>query len=433
MNGTLRRGTVALAVAAGLLLASACGDDGGDGGGGGDITWWHIQPANSPVSAMWDQFASEFNTENPDGPQAATTFYENDAFKANLATAMQGGDPPDLFQSWGGGGLAQQVEAGQVRDLTDEIPEVIEQISPGALEPYTIDGRVYGLPWSLGMIGIWYNTELFDEAGIAEEPATWSELLDAVQQLKDNDITPIALGGADKWPGHYWWTYPAMRLAGADAFAQAHESQSFDNPAFVQAGQMVEELVALDPFQEGFLAAGYEQADGQAQLMGNGGAAMELMGHWAGQAQVDNAGLEGEDADAQHARLGWFPFPAVEGGAGDPSEALGGGDGIAVGANAPDEVFDLLRHIFDSYQALVDADAGIMPTVQSAIETITDPNRSEILQTLGAAAGFQLYLDQDFPPAVGLQVNDSTAALIAGESSPEEVVSSVNEVFANEG
>ena len=40
---------------------------------------------------------------------------------------MQSGNPPDLFQSWGGGTLAQQVEAGLVRPIDDEIADVKDE------------------------------------------------------------------------------------------------------------------------------------------------------------------------------------------------------------------------------------------------------------------------------------------------------------------
>jgi raffinose/stachyose/melibiose transport system substrate-binding protein len=43
--------------------------------------------------------------------------------------------------------------------------------------------------------------------------------------------------------------------------------------------------------------------------------------------------------------LGFFPFPTVEGGAGDPSDVLGGCDGFAVGKNAPKEVIDFVRFL----------------------------------------------------------------------------------------
>ena len=40
------------------------------------------------------------------------TVLENEAFKTKLATSIQSGDVPDLFQSWGGGIMAAQADAG---------------------------------------------------------------------------------------------------------------------------------------------------------------------------------------------------------------------------------------------------------------------------------------------------------------------------------
>lgn len=423
-----------------MLLASACGDDGGGGGddGGsesGPIDWWTIQPSDGELGQLWVTLGNEFSTANAES-QVTNTPYENDAFKSALTTAVQGEDPPDLYQSWGGGVLREQVEAGQVRDLTDELADVIATISPGALQPYTIDGRVYGLPWNMGMVGFWYNTELFEEAGITAPPATWSEFLTVVQQLKDAGITPIALGEADRWPGHFWFAYLAMRTAGLPALQQAYDNNSLDNPGFVQAGQLLEELVAMDPFQEGWQSVGYEEGDGQSATMGNGDAAMELMGHWAPRAQVQWAGLQdesGEPTEEGQAVLdarGFFPFPTVEGGAGAATEIFGGGDGFAVGGNAPDSIFDFIRHIYQNYQRVIDS-GGVVTVINGA--TPEDPTVLPVLETLSAGTGFQLYLDQDWPPAVADEVLAATEALYNGQASPEEVVSRINEVWGREG
>jgi raffinose/stachyose/melibiose transport system substrate-binding protein len=51
-----------------------------------------------------------------------------------------------------------------------------------------------------------------------------------------------------------------------------------------------------------------------------------------------------------------------------------------------------------------------------------------VAQTLAAATGFQLYLDQAYPPAVGAQVNDSVAELIAGKKTPEAVTADITKV-----
>ena len=63
------------------------------------------------------------------------TVLENTALKDKIAAEMQSGNPPDLFQSWGGGTLAQQVEAGLVRPIDDEIADVKDSINAGRPEP----------------------------------------------------------------------------------------------------------------------------------------------------------------------------------------------------------------------------------------------------------------------------------------------------------
>ena len=72
-----------------------------------------------------------------------------------------------------------------------------------------IDGKQYGLPYNFGMVGFWYNKDLFEQAGIAAPPATWDELLADVQTLKDKGIVPISLaaGAADAWTAMFWWAY----------------------------------------------------------------------------------------------------------------------------------------------------------------------------------------------------------------------------------
>lgn len=52
-----------------------------------------------------------------------------------------------------------------------------------------------------------------------------------------------------------------------------------------------------------------------------------------------------QDAKAYDANLGWFPFPSVDGGKGDASDALGGGDGFAIGKNAPPAAIDFIRFL----------------------------------------------------------------------------------------
>ena len=77
--------------------------------------------------------------------------------------------------------------------------------------------------------------------------------------------------------------------------------------AFVQAGTELKKLIDLQPFQKGFLAAPWTVADGQAATMGNGKAAMELMGQWAPGAMQANS--PDERGHRRQARL--VPLPGL--------------------------------------------------------------------------------------------------------------------------
>jgi len=220
------------------------------------ITWWHIQVADDQ-KALWQEMADEYMAAHPN-VTIEITVLENEAFKTKITTVMQSGNPPDIFQSWGGGGMNEYVKAGLLKDITADLEKDgwKDTFSPGALGVFSYDGKFYGVPRDMGAVGFWYNKDLFAQAGIEAPPTTWSEFLEVVKTLKAAGITPIALGGGDKWPGAFYWEYLAVRIGGKAAFDAAYSRQgAFTDEPFVEAGRKLQELVALEPFQEGFLGA----------------------------------------------------------------------------------------------------------------------------------------------------------------------------------
>lgn len=426
--GLSRRGFLAVSAAAGVGMTalSGCGgdSDGGSSDGTTTIEWWNIS-TTEPTKGVWAALAKKFEAQNPK-VKVKIVQMENDAYKSKMTALTASGKLPDIFHTWGGGVLQQQVDAGLVEDLTDRTKDFAEGLLPVAKEPYLLDDKVYGIPFDIGMIGFWYNKALFKDAGMAEPPATWSGFLDAVRKLKAKGITPLALAGKEKWPGMYYWAYLSMRTAGASALQKAYDDKDFTGDAFVQAGQHLQELVDLQPFQKGFLGAAYSSPTGQAATVGNGKAAMELMGQWAPVVQADSGKGLGDD-------LGFFPFPAVEGGEGTITEVFGGGGGHALRSGAPQEAVDFLK-FFASEATDVELvkKTGVIPVVPAAESALTDPNIKAVQAQLKAATGFQLYLDQAYAPAVGQEVNDSVAGLIAGSKSPQQVAESITKTAKEE-
>ncbi|MFG3436169.1 extracellular solute-binding protein [Nonomuraea sp. NPDC047897] len=423
-----------LAVIATAVLVTGCGG-GGDGSAAPEssnagapakvtLELWHLS-TTEPMKTIMATWAKEFETRHPHVTIKATVL-ENEAYKAKLTTLTQSGKAPDVFATWGGGVLRQQIDAGLVKDITADVAPALDGFTKAALTAYQFDGKTYGLPIDIGMVGFWYNKKLFAKAGITRPPGTWTEFLDAVGKLKASGTTPIALAGKEKWPGHYYWAYLAMRIGGLPALQQAAVDKSFATPDFVAAGTQLKALVDLQPFQKGFLGAGYSTPDGQSASVSNGKAAMELMGQWAPAVQQSSGKGLGDD-------LGFFPFPAVEGGKGTVTEAFGGGGGLAVGADAPAEAVEFLRYVTqkDVHAKSVEA-GGTLPVLKGEESAVKDPNLKIVADSLAAATGYQLYLDQAYPPAVGAEVNDSVAQLIAGTRTPQQVTEAITEVAKSE-
>ncbi len=388
------------------------------------IEWWHITSDPGPHQDAWQAMADAYMAELPN-VTVDITILENEAFKSKLTTVMQAGEPPDLFQSWGGGTMNTYADAGLLRDITPEVEgEWGDSFGAGALGVYAYNGVQYGVPWDMGMVGFWYNKDLFAQAGIDAPPETWEEFLTDVQMLKDAGITPIALGEGEKWPGHFYWVYLATRIGGQQAFLAATSREgAFTDAPYVQAGEELQRLIALEPFQEGFMAASHNDSEA---IMGDGEAAMLLMGQWAPEVMRVNSTSGEGIGDA----LGFFVFPAVEGGAGAITDAMGGGNGIAVGRDAPDEAVDFLRYLTNVDNQITLTEIGaIVPVVKGAEEAITNPAMVQVFEGVNQAQYFQLYYDQYMAPAVGEAVNDSVEGLFAGTMTPEEVAQAIDDAY----
>ena len=388
------------------------------------VDWWHITTGD-PGKTDFQSIADAYTAAHPN-VTIAITVLENEAFKTKLATSIQPGQVPDLFQSWGGGIMAAQADAGALKDITADIASWKDTINAGALSIYAYKGVQYGVPWDMGMIGVWYNKKLFSQAGVSAPPTTWEEYLAAIGKLKAAGITPLAIAGKDKWPSMHLWTYLVLRIGGGENLAGMVESGNWNTDACTKAGEQVLALNALDPYQAGFKAADY---NAEAAAVGNGKAAMEVMGQWAPSVQMDqSADKKGLGAD-----LGWFPFPTVAGGAGAPTDGVGGGNGIAVGKDAPPEALDFLK-FFNSVEnatKLNTDNIGLSPVVGTE-SAIKDPNLQAVLAGRGQATFMQLYLDQATSPAMGQAINDATIALFFGSSDPAKVCQAITDAAATQ-
>ncbi|MDE7016406.1 MAG: extracellular solute-binding protein [Lachnospiraceae bacterium] len=110
-----------------------------------------------------------------------------------LSTQLASGEGPDIIAD--GANFPARIKAGNVEDITDT--GLTDGFSKDGLALCSIDGKVYGVPCYGWFAGVFYNTELFEQAGITQVPETFDEFLEVCEKLSDNGIAPLSLGLAD--------------------------------------------------------------------------------------------------------------------------------------------------------------------------------------------------------------------------------------------
>lgn len=413
ISGNLLRAGAALALGIGIAQADTT------------VRMLHVE-TNPDTVAMWQQAAKDFSAEHP-GVTVDVQYLENEAYKAKLPTLLQSDERPNIIYSWSGGVMRAQNDAGFLADVTQAASSFTDRFSAGAAGAFNIDGKIVGAPNHLSEVVFFYNKELVAKAGV--DPTTiktWDEFLAAVKKVKDAGITPIIVGGGEKWPMHFYWSYLVMRHGGEEALAKARAGQDngFNNEAFIKAGQDLQELAALEPFQEGWLATLHLQAAG---LWADGKGAFQLMGSWLLNTQKNNA-TDGKGLAPEN--IGIMSFPIVEGGKGKPTDTLGGINGWLITEGSPPEAIEFVNFLLQEKYQDTAADKGFyIPSVVASAGKIADPLNKRMADDLAASTYHQIFFDQDLGPDVGRVVNDVSVAVAAGEMTPEEGAQAVQEAW----
>lgn len=162
--------------------------------------------SSSAEKRYYEEVVAAYEAEHPD-VDVEFEYLANEAYKTRLPTMLQSSQRPDIYYTWGGEGLRDQVDAGFVRDLSEPMRDGWQDIYPkSAVRAFTLDDRVYGAPLYATVVGIWTNTALTEQAGVdAQAIKTWEDFENAVVALREEGITPLVVGGQDGWPLHFYW------------------------------------------------------------------------------------------------------------------------------------------------------------------------------------------------------------------------------------
>lgn len=282
---------LALVLALALVLSlAACGSDKEPAGDKDETTSGKVKltvytcfPTAEPQGALVDKQIAAFEEANQD-IEVEHVADAHEAWATKLKTMIVGNNLPEVFISQPSD-LSVYAESGAYMDLTDMVeadPEWKDSFVAGTLNTMQYDNRIYGIPTSCYIEGVFYNQAIFDQCGLTF-PATYEELLNCIKVFKENNIVPFLVGGKDLWPVSMYTQFFMDRQAGYDVFSQScsDEGISINTPEVVKGLTKFQEVIEMGGFSESALTSG--EADIETLFL-QGKAAMMVNGSWfAGQ------------------------------------------------------------------------------------------------------------------------------------------------------
>ncbi|MFC5403489.1 ABC transporter substrate-binding protein [Cohnella soli] len=118
-------------------------------------------------------------------------------FKDFIKTRFAAGDASDVIMLHPGlSELLQYGQAGYLMDISGE--PFLSNFTQAALKATTQDGKVYGIPNDMAVLGVYYNKEIFNKLGLSV-PTNWDDFVADADKIKQSGTLPIAIGNNDGW------------------------------------------------------------------------------------------------------------------------------------------------------------------------------------------------------------------------------------------
>ena len=191
--------------------------------------------------------AAKFNKEFPH-IEVRTSVVPTADMPTKLATALAAGSPPDTCYIGAPSLMANVIDAGRVEPLDKFRPDIatLDWLEP--IKKLLIrDGHMYGIPVNCGVLGLYYNADLYKASGLDPDkpPTTWDELLSNAKAIAKPDkaiwghyfpTKPVSITADRFWLSYLW-------QAGGEWLSPDESEVAFNSAAGVEALQFYADMV----------------------------------------------------------------------------------------------------------------------------------------------------------------------------------------------
>ena len=294
-SGSWRRSARLIAAVVGMAVLTAACVTAGDTGGsetsqaGGEVEPIVAKEPSKPTtitfsvfssvggSPQFKKFAEDFHKKYPN-ITVEFQLVPSERATDKLVTQVAGGNPPDTAYM-----DSSAVEDFSSRNALVNLDPYIagskivdpDDYVDGFRQAVEFDGSMFGLPFDGETTGLFYRTDLFEQAGIDGPPRTWEEFEAAAQKL--TDTANKKYGFILFAPEAYYYWYPWLWQAGGDLLSEDQSSVAFDSPEGQKAAEFYVGLRKYSP--RDYLSS--NSYDGRVAFA-TGTVGMYMAGSWFG-------------------------------------------------------------------------------------------------------------------------------------------------------
>ena len=388
-----------------------------------EITWMFWDDLNATedlISIGYKDTVERFNKDYEGKYHVNVVTTNLEEYYAKLNALVAAGETPDCFIVSPGPNLDVYVEPGVAADLTSYVKADgwIDSFNggEGAFSQQTYDGKIYAVPLNIAAACVFYNTEMFETAGITTMPTDWQGMLDACEKLQGAGYTPLTISAGTAWCLSMLAGY-LCDSEGVDLAAIDSGSASWLDPEVVSATHKLVEISKY--FQP--TAAGDTNDVATANFY-NEEAAMLTQCSWA------IAQINGSNPDFE-SKCGVFAFPGTDG------RVIAKSDSLAMSATTthPDAVIAFMKYFTDDTAQKYTAEVGgKIPVTTVEYDASKAPAQLEyVMDVFGnAKSTFGFYNESMATTEAGAFFDDTMVSIYLG-TPVEDGLASLEDFYKN--
>ncbi len=385
-----------------------------------EITWmfWDdLEATEDLISLGYKDVIDRFNADY-EGQYHVTPITTNlEEYYTKLNALVASGETPDVFIVSPGPNLTDYVDPGVAAPLDEYLDDDWKSsfTSDAVFSQMTYDDSIYAVPLNIAAACCFYNTEMFDAAGVAV-PTTFDELLDACEKLQAAGYTPISISAGTAWCLSMVAGY-LCEAEGVDLAALADGSANWTDGKLEKAANNLLELSKY--FQQ--TAAG-DTNDVATAGFYNEEAAILIQGSWA------IAQINGSNPDFE-SKCGVFQFPGVE-------RVIAKSDSLAMSASSEhkDAAIALMKYFTDDTAQKYTAEVGgkIPVTNVEYDESVAPAQLSYVMDVFSGATGTFGFYNESMPSTeAGSHFDDTMVSVYLGDMSPADAAADMEDFYAS--